>query len=160
MLELHQDPDHGEYDSGQIEDHIDKQIDRALAAQRNAEAHGRKAASVLYVMLTEEQKTRYELAAKAAGVSMREYVVNALDAAFTAQARGLYDLLAHTDVAVHEPHPSDPTPLQVGMLRSAVNSHQMRINALEKRVELLTKYVELDHGSLVDPFEPPPGAKR
>lgn len=99
-------------------------------------SEGRKAAVPLYVMLDQERMDRYKAAADAAGMNMREYVTNALDAQLAQQSEP--DLVGGSE--------SDP-----GWANRRLNAHALRLGTLEKTVEALQRRVDTQWGEDRDP---------
>jgi hypothetical protein len=87
----------------------------------------------LYVMLEPDQKDRYERAAKSAGLSLREYVVQALES-FGAQQ--VLSVVGTEDTSEE----GRMNTLAWAMRR--LNEHSLRINTLEKTVEAIQSRVD------------------
>lgn len=101
----------------------------------------------LYVMLTEDQKSRYEAAAKAVGMSMREYVTMALEAQVAQQSADRSDLMSE----VSRLDETMPDAGDVAALRMFVMAQQLRVGTVERELAALRKRVEQ-----LEPTEFPP----
>jgi len=100
----------------------------------------------LYVMVAPEQLERFKARARQAGMSLREYVTNAVEA-FSAQMTAKGDELA--------------TLLEAGEatdehLRSMVSSQAVRLSTLEKRVDQLQRWLERNVPDWDQPGPPKP----
>ncbi len=121
----------------------DRQLLHGLAVKP---ADGRKASSALYVMLAPDQKARYEKAAASAGMSMREYVVNALEAQLALQT---IDAAPSAQSELFPPTAPDAQTIEWMMRR--LNAHSLKLGAVEKQLDALQKRVETDLGPQFPP---------
>lgn len=110
---------------------------------------GRKSTTALYVMVTEDQKRRVEDAARLAGMTMRDYVVLALDAQLARQELDV-EVEPQADGTTMETRP------RLGMNIPQLNALMLRVGTLEKQVEVLQRRVESQWG----PEDVPPNLAR
>lgn len=121
---------------------------RDAAASTNENRHAGSAGKALYVMVSEEQKARYELAAKYAGMTMRDYVINALETAVAQQSSMTTDIVAGLGL-----HPNRESNV-VAALQMFV-AQGMRLGRVERALEALQKRVDLQWGPVEESFVAP-----
>ena len=105
---------------------------RATPARKSAESTRTKYPAI-YVHVEPDRKDRYERAAAELGLSMREYVLQALD---TFGAQQMLSLVGTADTS-----PEGEAETRAWLLRR-LNQHSLRLEALEKQIEALRAVVD------------------
>lgn len=112
-----------------------------------APAEGRKASASLYVMVEPDQKRRYEAAAEAAGMTLREYVTNALDAYIAEQT------LTISPENVSKARAFFEDKSAAAAEASNYQNLALRLGTLEKKFEALQNRVDEQWGPQFPPRE-------